>query len=322
MTSPRDYQMLQQGIQAWQPYASRVQNSRLLEQAAGAMNQPTATGQMTVPASVGGGGQTMGSNMRPTGPQGLTTEKIMQIAKGSNNPWGMVQNLGLLKQMKAKEVIAEAGKDIMQKYREKGGRLTQEDLADTGERFGLGAEGMARLIKMLRSSGAIAPEPEQYTLSPGEVRYSGPRPMAVNPDRGNTPDIGETRSFKKGSRIVYQEYTKDGWRNLSSAPRKISADNMTETKARKRISQIQKAKAKLEQGEGALQAFLKSNPGLAQSSEDPAMQSAIQSILGGKSISPETKEALYEAWEDEEKYLRQEYVKTELNPEDPLGLFE
>ena len=162
--------------------------------------------------------------------------------------------------------------------------------------------------------------PEQY--NPNFIHMSIARAKEMEKilekkeGKDDQPEAWESRSFEEdGEKVtmVYNPETKK-WEEKRSPkwkPEGKSSDEK-EKQARKRISQIQKAKAKLEQGEGALQAFLQSNPGLVSDTDDPAMKGVIQSVLDGEFISRETKRRLYEAWEEEERFLRQEYVKTEL----------
>ena len=107
------------------------------------------------------------------------------------------------------------------------------------------------------------------------------------------PTLGTTRDLKRGSQVVQQQFTDQGWQDIGGGPRfKPSETSTIKPKdALKRLSNISKAKATLEKTD-TITAFL-------------AMINPDLKGMVGQKISPQDKQLLLQTWNNEINYLNQ-----------------
>lgn len=323
MPTMRDFQMMQQGLSPWKRFAQERKTRGLLSQ----MEQALGKGN-------------------------LTEERIMEIAKESNDPMNIMNNMGMLSGLNAKKLMEQAGRDMIRAVegtdKTPAGEIDYGDLAEIGMKHKLGPENTARLIKQLSSVGAIPSLTQKYTFTNKEtgqtvedVSMSSPLGKALHKSEkwtvGEYPSEYWKQKFREEDKIpitntktgLVKEMPESKARNFvkrnpvwkigeyesTAAKRKFGGPSMTEAEARKRISEINKTKAKLEQGTSALRGFLNSNPEIARNTDDPVVQQGIQSLLSGEAISKETKEKMYRAFDEEEQYLRKNFLGEEMQTE-------
>ena len=289
-----DAQMLQQGLGSMAQAQRRDNERGLLQQVTGMMGQDEA----------------------------VSMQQLMDIAKEAPDPMGFVNNLPALLQLQHQQVMRGAGGMIAKMLDD--GNFSPEEFKAIDDKFKLGPENIFRLVKEVNAvlqrerakyaikegpNGGYAYIPEQPGQGPAIPVQGLPEPQEEAPEQW-----GE---IKQMGRSLLQQNKKSGkWQKISELP---MAD-MSEADARERISQIQNAKAKLEQGTSVLQGYLQQFPQLAQGKN----AQMIQGILSGQSITPATKQRLYDAWDQEEQYLRQKFLKPDVSPIDtnaPKGLF-
>lgn len=112
------------------------------------------------------------------------------------------------------------------------------------------------------------------------------------------PALGTTRDIKRGTQVVQQQYTDQGWQDIGGGPRFKPSETVTPKPkdALKRLSNISKAKATLEKTD-TITAFL--------ATINPDLKGMV-----GQKISPQAKQSLLQTWNNEINYLNQ-YVPEE-----------
>jgi hypothetical protein len=172
-------------LQPWQEYAQRKRQEGLLSQASEVLQQP-------------GGG---------------SFQDLMAVAREAPDPMNFMNNLTQLQQLRKYEIMQKAGSKIARMLDD--GKFSADELRQIDEEFQLGPANIARLAKMVQ--GVINPQKEGYTLSPGQVRFEGSQPIAMNPEAQDTggpvitltnPKTGKEVSVRRDSKAADQLLSK------------------------------------------------------------------------------------------------------------------